>query len=218
MLTCRTDEWRATITKLEFRFMNETHQLESARREFFPYGDASGLLRDPRANYLSELNSGAAIYICDVESSRTLILETRAGALSTLSEQAAISETAYDRIRAATAMLIGDLLNSRAGVHPQTRCGVILGAFFCITETRGFHITKHHGADVQYLLVRYPDASADTQVLTPMPVFKAHPIEAGELAATVTHILGTEQLNFPNRFTRAGVMFKEARRDILAGK
>lgn len=195
--------------------IDQSAVLEAARNELSCFGDPSELLNHPEP---SGWKLGAAIYICDVDSSRTVMLETKPHALSQLSERAAITAATFERIRSATALLIGDLLNSTEGIHPDTRRGVIFGVALCITETRGFHITKHHGADVQYLLVRYRDASNGDFVLTPMPVFKAHPIAAAELTSTVTHILDSEQLNFPQRFGGVGVSFKERRRDVLAAR
>ncbi len=197
--------------------MTDTTKLETARQLLARYGDAAWLLID--AARPSVNTAGPAIYLCDVESGRTLVLETGQGALQQLSDQADVDEAAYRAIRDALAILIGDLLSSATGIHPDTRRGVILGAAFCITETRGFHITKHHGADVQQLLLRYPDAAADGHVLTPMPVFKPHPIAASELDATATHVLLSEQLNFPGRFVGGKPLrFKEVRRNVLAGK
>jgi len=181
------------------------------------YGDAAWLLID--AANPSGCKAGPAIYICDVQSGRTLVLETAQGALQTLSDQADVDEASYGAIRAALSVLIDDLLTSSTGIHPDTRRGVILGAAFCITETRGFHITKHHGADVQHVLLLYPDAVTGGHVLTPMPVFKRHPIAASELDATATHVLLSEQLNFPERFAGGKPLrFKELRRNVLAGK
>ncbi|MGC3980026.1 MAG: hypothetical protein QM808_02070 [Steroidobacteraceae bacterium] len=197
--------------------MTDPSKLDTARALFTEYGDASGLLIDPR--WQTTQQTGPAIYLCDVTSGRTLVLETKAGALQQLSEQAEIEEATYEQIRAALDVLVVNLLGSTTGIHPDTRRGVIFGAAFCITETRGFHITKHHGADVQHLLVRYPNAVNGEYVLTPMPVFKTHPIAVAELNATVTHVLMSEQLNFPERF--AGdkpLSFKETRRNVVAGK
>lgn len=197
--------------------MTDTTTLEVARQLLARYGDAAGLLLDAIRPTAGE--AGPVIYLCDVESGRSLLLETRHGALQKLSDQADLDESAYQVIRAALTMLIGDLLDSSAGIHPDTRRGVILGAAFCITETRGFHITKHHGANVQYLLLRYPDASSNGHVLIPMPVFKAHPVAAVELNSTATHVLASEQLNFPERFTRGqSLRFTETKRNVLAGK
>ncbi len=194
-----------------------TSSLDAARQLLTKYGDASWLLADPKKTKAD--NAGPTIYICDVQTGRTLLLETLRGALQKLSEQADIDETSYQQIRHALAILIGDLLDSAAGIHPDTRRGVILGTAFCITETRGFHITKHHDADVQYLLLRYPDAVTGGHVLTPMPVFKPHSIVAAELSATATHVLLSEQLNFPERFANGQPLsFKETRRNVLAGK
>lgn len=197
--------------------MTDSTPLKAARRLFAAYGDASWLLTDPRQP--AARNVGPAIYICDVQSGRTLLLETNDGALQKLSEQAGIDETSYKQIRTALSILIGDLLESTAGVHPDTRRGVILGAAFCIAETRGFHITRHHGAEVQHLLLRYPDAAVNEHVITPMPMFKPHPIAAAELNATATHVLLSERLNFPERFANGQPLsFKETRRNVLAGK
>lgn len=197
--------------------MTDPTTLDAARQLLAGYGEASWLLTDPRKPETG--NVGPAIYICDVDSGRTLVLETQRGALQALSERADVDEAAYRDIRSALAILIGDLLNSAADIHPDTRRGVILGAAFCITETRGFHITKHHGADVQYLLLRYPNAVDHQHVITPMPVFKAHPIVAAELNSTATHVLLSEQLNFPERFANGQPLsFKQVRRNVLSGK
>ncbi|MGE0114095.1 MAG: hypothetical protein AB7T07_04335 [Steroidobacteraceae bacterium] len=197
--------------------MIDTTKLEAARKLFADYGDAAWLLLDPVRS--ANLHAGPVIYLCDVESGRTLLLETAAGALQTLSDQADLDESGYLKVRAALAMLIGDLLNSSDGIHPDTRRGVILGVAFCISETRGFHITRHHGANVQYLLLRYPDAVTKGHMLTPMPVFKTHPIAAVDLNSTATHVLLSEQLNFPERFARSQPLsFKETKRHVLSGK
>lgn len=196
--------------------MTVAFTLETARRRFVQYGDAADLLIDPR--WQRPQRAGPAIYICDVHSSRVLVLPTAAAALQTLSEHADIGEAEYLENRAAFSLLLDDLLNSSDGIHPDTRRGVIFGAAFCITETRGFHITKHHGSDVQYLLVRYRNAADGEHVLTPMPVFKAHPIAAADLESVATHVLMSEHLNFPERFAEClPLSFKEARRNILAG-
>jgi hypothetical protein len=208
--------------------------LASARQRFARYGDAAWLLTDPakpRAH-----NAGPVIYVCDVQTGRTLMLETAPKALQQLSERTDLDEAAYHDIRAALVILIDDLLNSSGGIHPDTRRGVILGAAFCTSETRGFNITKHHDGDVQYVLVRYPDSSssssssssagagagagagAATHRLTPLPVFKAHPIAAADLDATVTHILLSEQLNFPERFVGGLLRYQELKRNVLSGK
>jgi len=196
--------------------MTDSNKLNDARILLAGYGDAAWLLTDART--VSGQAAGPVIYICDVSSGRVLLLQTNSGALQQLSEQADVSEAAYTQIREALNVLLGDLLRSTTGIHPDTRRGVILGAAFCITETRGFHITKHHDADVQYLLLRYVDVSRNLFVLTPMPVFKAHPITATDLNATATHVLLSEQLNFPERFANdKPLAFKETRRNVLAG-
>jgi hypothetical protein len=195
--------------------MTATAHLQSARQLIARHGEAAWLLVDPRAS--APQVTGPAIYICDT-SGRTLVLLTAAGALERLSAQAALDETAYLHIKAATGVLLDDLFSSDR-IHPDTRRGVILGAAFCITETRGFHITKHHGNDVQHLLLRYPDAAGKQTVLVPMPLFKTHPIAALELNAVATHVLLSEQLNYSERF--AGdkpLSFVETRRNVLAGK
>ncbi len=197
--------------------MANSTTLDTARQLLAKYGDAGWLLA--AAKKTTAEKAGPVIYICDVQTGRTLLLETLRGALQKLSEQADIDETSYQQIRYALSFLIGDLLESTAGIHADTRRGVILGAAFCTTETRGFHITKHHDADVQYLLLRYPDAVTGGHVLTPMPVFKPHPIAAAELSATATHVLLSEQLNFPERFANGQPLsFKETRRNVLSGK
>lgn len=195
--------------------MIDSENLAAARALLAGYGEAAWLLTDPARSTIKD--AGPVIYICDVESGRILLLKTAAGALEKLSDQADLDEAAYEKIRAALSLLIGDLLSS-AVIHPDTRRGVILGAAFCISETRGFNITKHHGAGVQYLLLRYPDAGTARHVLTPMPAFKTHPIAAAELDSTLVHILASEQLNFPERFARGRALrFKEARRSVLSG-
>jgi len=198
--------------------MTDTTELVAARQLFARYGEGAWLLTNPNRSMVD--NAGPAIYLCDVESGRVLLLETAAGALQKLSDQAHLNEmmdeTAYEQIRAALPTLIDDLLSGSAGIHADTRRGVILGAAFCISETRGFDITKHQGADVQYLLLRYPAVGAAPQVLTPMPLFKAHPIVAAELEAAVSHVLASEQFNFPERFTPGhAVRFQEVRRNVL---
>lgn len=196
--------------------MTDTTTLTAARQLLARYGEGAWLLTNAKRSTIA--NAGPVIYVCDVESGRVLLLETVAGALQTLSDQANLDETAYEKIRAALSILIDDLLSSSAGIHPDTRRGVIVGAAFCISETRGFDITKHQGAGVQYLLLRYPDTGAGRHVLTPMPIFKAHPMVAAELDATVSHVLLSEQVNFPERFApRQAVRFKESRRNVLGG-
>ncbi|MGD9841340.1 MAG: hypothetical protein AB7F79_07920 [Steroidobacteraceae bacterium] len=195
--------------------MTDVLKLAAARQMFTRFGDAAWLLTDPA--HPSASKTGPVIYICDVESGRSLLLETNHGALQKLSEQADLDEPEYQQVRAALSILIGDLLNS-APIHPDTRRGVILGAAFCTSETRGFHITKHHGSEVQHVLLRYPDAASKSHILTPMPVFKVHPITAVELDSTVTHILLSEQLNFPERFANGmPLCFKQLRRNVLSG-
>lgn len=185
--------------------------LDTARQLFAQYGDATWLLETSGAH------TGPAIYVCDVASRRTLILRTAADALQRLAA-VELSEADYLRIRSATSVLLDDLLSSTEGIHPDTRRGVIFGVAFCITTTRGFHITKHHGADVQHLLLRYPDVSQRDHVLTPMPMFKPHPISNTELDATATHVLLSEHLNYPERFAGGKPLrFTEARRNVLAG-
>jgi hypothetical protein len=197
--------------------MNDVLKLDAARQLLSRYGDASWLLVDPRKPQAG--SAGPAIYICDVQTGRTLVLETKGSVLQELSEQADINEASYLQVRAALDILVGDLLDSTAAIHPDTRRGVILGAAFCITETRGFNITKHHRAEVQHLLLRYPDAVTGGHVLTPMPMFKLHPIAATALNATATHVLDSERLNFPERFTGGQLRcFKETRRNVLSGK
>jgi hypothetical protein len=197
--------------------MTDTTSLTAACTLLANYGDAAWLLTD--AKRISNIDAGPAIYVCDVPTGRTLLLETKAGALQKLSEQAGIDEARYQQIRDALSVLLSDLLESTMGIDPDTRRGVILGAAFCITETRGFHITKHHGPDVQHLLLRYFDVTRQEFVFTPMPLFKAHPIPAAELNATATHVLLSEQLNFPERFPSGKPLeFKETRRNVLAGK
>ncbi len=196
--------------------MTDPHALDTARQRFAQYGDAAGLLIDPR--WLSPQRAGPAIYICDVGSGRVLVLPTAAAALLNLSEQVEVSESDYLSIRAALHVLLQDLLDSAGTIHPDTRRGVIFGAAFCITETRGFHITKHHGSDVQYLLLRYPDVATGQYVLTPMPMFKTHPIGMADLEATATHVLLSEHLNYPERFAGGKPLgFTEVRRNVLAG-
>lgn len=196
--------------------MTDSSKLNDARMLLAHYGDAAWLLVDARHH---PFKAGPVIYVCDVATGRTLLLETSSGALQKLSEQSDIDEAAYHQVRDALNVLISDLLTSTSGIHPDTRRGVILAAAFCVTNTRGFHITKHHGADVQHLLLRYFDAARQQFVITPMPLFKAHPISAAELNATATHVLLSEQLNFPERFaTGKPLEFKEARRNVLAGK
>ncbi len=191
--------------------------LDEARRLFVRYGDAAGLLIDPR--WLSPQRAGPVIYLCDVASGRVLVLPTAAGALLNLSEQADVSEADYLNIRVALQMLLQDLLDATGGIHPDTRRGVIFGAAFCITETRGFHITRHHGSDVQHLLLRYADVTSGEHLLTPMPMFKAHPVSTADLEATATHVLLSEHLNFPERFAGGKPLgFTEARRNVLAGR
>lgn len=195
--------------------MSAVTELTAARTLLAHYGEAAWLLTDPA---LPALHGGPALYLCDVGSGRTLILETAAGALQQLSAQAGMDETAYERVAAALNVLIDDLLSSSQGLHPDTRRGIILGAALCIAETRGFHLTRHHGADVQYVLLRYT-GEGQRAVLTPMPVFKAHPITAAELDSTVTHLLSSEQLNFPGHFLNGRPLrFKEVRRHFLAGR
>ncbi len=197
--------------------MTEAHSLVAARQLFVRYGDASGLLLDPVNPSAGQ--AGPVIYICDVESSRSLLLETAQDALHKLSERAELDEPAYEKIRAAFLILLGDLLSSTQAIHPDTRRGVIFGAAFCVSETRGFNITRHHGKEVQHVLLRYPDAVTDKHRLTPMPVFKSHPIMATELEATVNHMLLSEQLNFPERFpAHPPTQFKQVRRNVLSGK
>lgn len=186
--------------------------LAAARQLFVRYGEAAWLLEQGAAH------TGPAIYVCDVASRRTLVLRTAADSLQRLSEQFETSEAEYERIRSATSVLLDDLLDSTTGIHPDTRRGVIFGVAFCITTTRGFHITRHHGADVQHLLLRYRDAVKGECVLTPMPMFKPHPISTADLEATATHVLLSEHLNYPERFAGKPLRFTEARRNVLAGK
>jgi hypothetical protein len=195
--------------------MNQAITLATARQLFTRFGDAAWLLTDAAS---PATNVGPVIYICDVHSGRSLLLETVHGALQTLSDQADLDEPTYQQVRQALILLIGDVLAS-SPIHPDTRRGVILGAALCISETRGFHITKHHGAEVQHILLRYPDVVSNGHVLTPMPVFKSHPIAAAELEATATHILLSEQLNFPERFAQGmPLSFKQTRRNVVSGK
>jgi len=196
--------------------MTDTNPLNAARELMARYGDAAWLLADAKHG---SADAGPVIYLCDVPSGRTLLLETNSGTLQKLSEQADIDEVAYQRIRDALILLMSDLLDSTTGIHPDTRRGVILGAAFCTTETRGFHITRHHGANVQYLLLRYFDEARQQFVLTPMPVFKSHPIAATDLNGTATHVLISEHLNFPERFPSGKPLaFTETRRHVLVGK
>jgi hypothetical protein len=199
--------------------MTDTTPLQSARRLFARYGDADSdaawLLIDPYDR--TPQATGPAIYVCDA-AGRTLVLVTAVQALQRLSAQTAVDETEFEQIKVATDVLLEDMFNSDR-IHPDTRRGVILGAALCIAETRGFHITKHHGSNVQHLLLRYPNAVSKHHALVPMPLFKSHPIAPLDLNAAATHVLLSEQLNFPERF--AGdkpLSFVEARRNVLAGR
>jgi hypothetical protein len=197
--------------------MTDSTELNDARALLATYGDAAWLLADARRASVEV--TGPAIYVCDVRTGRTLLLETNHGALQKLSDQVDIDEATYHRVRDALNVLLSDLLEGTDGVHPDTRRGVIFAAAICIIHTRGFHITKHHGANVQHLLLRYFDEVRNRFVLTPMPVFKSHPIAALDLNATATHVLLSEQLNFPERFPSGKPLaFKETRRNVLAGK
>lgn len=199
--------------------MTEVLTIAAARQLLARFGDAAWLMIDHDQPTDPVNAPGAALYLCDVNSGRTLVLETRQAALQTLCDQTDMDEVLHRQIHDALSMLLEDLLDSPQGIHPDTRRGVILAAALCITSTRGFHITKHHGANLQHLLLRYPDAEKGGHVLTPMPLFKAHPIPAAELNAAATHVLMSEQLNFPGRFAKGRPTgFAEKRRNVLAGK
>lgn len=197
--------------------MTDTISVVDARQLFARYGDAAGLLLDAVGPVTAK--AGPVIYVCDVITGRVVLLETVANALQQVSEQANLDEATYERLRQAFCVLFDDLFANQEGVHPDTRRGVIFGASFCISETRGFNITKHHGNGVQHALVRYPNAANKQYVLTPMPLFKSHPIPVDELNAAVNHILLSEQLNYPERFvSQVAVGFKQRRRNVLSGK
>ena len=190
--------------------------LESARQCFADCGDAKTLLLNTPAPAYA---AGAVIYICDVRTSRTLLLETAQSGVNHLYERAMPSESKLAALREAFAILLDDLLTSIPEIHPETRRGVIFGAAFFVMATRGFTLTRHHGQGVQYLLIRYPDDVRKRDVLTVMPVFKTHPIPAAELEATVNHILLSERLNFPDRFTEGvDIRFKQLRRNVLSAQ
>ncbi len=196
--------------------MRSELSLESARQCFADCGDPSALL----LNKPSPANrTGPVIYLCDVRTSRTLLLETAQSHLNQLYERAMPEELKLVALREAFAIVLDDLLTSIPEIHADTRRGVILGAVFFVMATRGFTLTRHHGQGVQYVLIRYPDDRRKRDVFTVMPVFKSHPIPAAELEATVNHILLSERLNFPDRFTDGvTTQFKQLRRNVLAGK
>ena len=197
--------------------MAELIKLAAARQLFDQYGAASQLLLHPTQPATS--SAGAAIYICDVRTSRTLLLETAQSGVNHLYERAMPSESKLAALREAFAILLDDLLTSIPEIHPETRRGVIFGSAFFVMATRGFTLTRHHGQGVQYLLIRYPDDVRKRDVLTVMPVFKTHPIPAAELEATVNHILLSERLNFPDRFTEGvDIRFKQLRRNVLSAQ
>ena len=190
--------------------------LESARQCFADCGNASDLLlRTPSAPHVT----GPVIYVCDVRTSRTLLLETAQSALNQLYERAMPTEPKLLALREAFAVVLDDLLTSIPEIDPSTRRGVIFGAAFFVMANRGFMLTRHHGQGVQYLLIRYPDDLRKRDVFTMMPVFKSHPIAATDLEATVNHILLSERLNFPDRFTQGvATQFKQLRRNVLSAQ
>lgn len=191
--------------------------IEDARELLAGYGEAGWLLRD--SGQPEGVDNGPVIYLCDVSSGRVLLFITASGALKQLSENMDIEEQDYLDIRAALSVLVSELLDSSAALDPGTRRGLILGAAFCICKTRGFHITSHHGNGVQYLLVRYRDAATGNHVLTPLPVFKSHPLAATDLEASVMHVLASEQVSHPERFAGLrSAQFRQARRSVVAGR
>lgn len=190
-------------------------KLETARDVLAEYGDAAWLLADDEA--VKDGNAGPVIYVCDVRSGRVLLLPTAPGTLQALADRSELDEAGYDEVRAATSVLIGEVVASVGRIHPATRRGLILGTAFCVTQTRGFHITRQHGPGVQYLLLRYPDAANATHVLVPMPLFKDHPIAAPDLEASVMHVLGSEHLSHSERFAGArSLQFTQSRRSTVS--
>lgn len=196
--------------------MRSELSLESARECFADCGDHSALL----LNKPSAANvTGPVIYVCDVRTSRTLMLETAQSNLNQLYERAMPEEHKLAALREAFAIVLDDLLTSIPEIHADTRRGVIFGAIYFVMASRGFTLTCHHGHGVQYVLIRYPDDMRKRDVLTVMPLFKSHPIPATELEAAVNHILLSERLNFPDRFTEGvDVQFKQLRRNVLSAK
>ncbi len=205
--------------------MSNDRQIADAQQFFstlIPATATAALLLDTSGPGAATMaGKGPAIYLCDVDTGRTLVLCSAAGAMERLSEVAALDAHGFAQMKIAFHVLVAHLLECVAqaqAIPALTRQGVILGALLCITETRGFHITKHHGDNVQHLLLRYADASTGNPVLTPMPLFKAHPVEVAELNATATHVLLSENLNYPQRFAAGKPRsFVETRRNVLAG-
>jgi hypothetical protein len=113
--------------------MTDVMDLATARQLFTRYGEAGWLLTDPQQ--LRASNAGPVIYLCDVPSGRTLLLATQLGALQSLDEQADVDEASHQQICAALVVLIGDLFADSAGIHADTRRGVILGAAICCCVT-----------------------------------------------------------------------------------
>lgn len=190
-------------------------KLQTARQVLSEHGDSAWLLTADHAH--SQVAAGPVIYVCDVRSGRVLLLPTAPGALQMLADQSGLDEPGYHEVRTATSILIGDVIDSVGRMHPATRQGLIMGAAFCVTQTRGFHLTKHHGADVQYLLVRYPDGTSGNHVLVPMPLFKADPIATQELEASVSHVLASEHVGHADRFTGArSLQFSQSRCSVVS--
>jgi hypothetical protein len=194
--------------------MIHSSPIDDARELLAGYGDAAWLLSGSTSD---AADAGPVIYLCDVTSGRVLLLITAPGALQQLADRVDLDEQDYHDIRAALSVLVTDMLESSEGIHAQTRRGVILGAAFCVCKTRGFHITRHHGSDVQYLLVRYRDTLTGHHIFTPMPVFKSHPLPTADLESSVTHVLASEQVSHPERFpVGRATLFTQARRSVVA--
>lgn len=143
---------------------------------------------------------GAALYLCDIESGRLVLLTLRRGALEELARQARESGLTFQDACNLCGTLFTELIEGRRQLSGESKNDLGVAAGLYIVGTQGYALCIPRMSLPQFLVLRVKDHEKGGHLLRPVPLLKASPMTPDDLVDAANRTLTQDRLNHPARF------------------
>ena len=153
-----------------------------------------------------DVAGGAALYLCDIESGRLVLLTLRRGSLEELARQAQKRGVTFQDACNVCGTLFTDLIEGRRQLSGESKNDLAVAAGLYIVGTQGYALGMPRMTLPQFLVLRVKDHEKGGHLLRPVPLLKASPMTPDELVDAANRTLIEDFTNHPARFGRGRVL------------
>ena len=153
-----------------------------------------------------DVAGGAALYLCDVDSGRLVLLTLRRGSLEELARQAQEHGVTFQEACNVCGTLFTDLIEGRQLLSGESKNDLAVAAGLYIVGTQGYALGMPRMTLPQFLVLRVKNHEKGGYLLRPVPLIKASPMTPDELVDAANRTLIEDFKNHPARFGRGHVL------------